>query len=563
MSLNSNYDPTPLAPEVYIYNLSDVLQYTFQTSITQASPTQNFKVRSLAIHLGVNDDYGNAALIIDDPDNNLTDSSLIRRPCLIERQWPIQIYLGKSNATRNRWFYGKIFDVEVIRPNTNLQQIRLSCVGWGVRLKDRITNIKRFQTKESDGLTVDTTDTATRTSELLKDIIQDSDHLTLAGLGVESGFTVTGVDTIDVKLPDLQYDYVTFATVANYLASASNVMWGVDPDRDVYFRDPFASDSGFLFTNDLSTSNLTVQNWSGTKIGYLFRAPYSFTDSTFDGGYSVLHGVGANKDTLDVNDTSTNATYTDNETYHIAIPFTPTKDNLSKISLKMSKAGTPASGDLKIDIIGQDGSSTPEELDLRKSVTLSQAKLQGLSGSGTWTEISFKEITSVIPRTQHFIVISKYGASGNEVNFDYQTGTGTYYRSADGTTWTSQVGKFALRTYHSKPINIIIENTTAKTKFGVREDVVSFRNTTNEETARTALTSMSDILGKEKRIYSDVLVSCPTDRLPLGKYVRVYDVFNGQDIRAGVVGVDISMSADTDGKLGTNKMKLTLEDWFA
>jgi len=123
LTITPGYNADPLNPEVYIYNLSDVLQYTFQTSATQASPTQDFQLRSYRVHSGLNDDYGSLTLLIDDPSNTLTDTTNIRRPCKIKRQWTIQFKLGKSNGTLYRVFYGKIFEAEVIRPNTNLQQI--------------------------------------------------------------------------------------------------------------------------------------------------------------------------------------------------------------------------------------------------------------------------------------------------------------------------------------------------------------------------------------------------------------------------------------------------------
>ena len=109
MVITPSYNADPLAPEIYIYDLSDVLQYTYQTSATQASPTQNFIVSALHIHLGINDDYGNASFIIEDPSNNLTDTTL-RRGSDIKRQWRVLIKLGKSNGTLYTAFQGKIFD---------------------------------------------------------------------------------------------------------------------------------------------------------------------------------------------------------------------------------------------------------------------------------------------------------------------------------------------------------------------------------------------------------------------------------------------------------------------
>lgn len=561
MPLTPNYNADPLNPEVFIYDLSDVLQYTFQTSATQASPTRDFELRSYHLHNGINDDYGSLTLLIDDPTNALTDTTNTRRPCKIKRQWNIQFKLGKSNSTLYRAFYGKIFEAQVIRPNTNLQQILISCVGWGVRLRDRQTEIKRFQKKLADGISLDTTDTNTRVSELAKDLVVDVDHYPYAGLTTESAITTTGVDVIDVKLPDLQLQFESWASALNFLSSAGSVVYGVDADRDLFFRDPFTSDSGFLFTNDLEGTD--AQGWDSNKIGYLFRSPLSFNDSTYEGGYSILYGYGGIKDTVDAATeyTSSNATYTAHETNYIAIPITPSKDNISKIAFKMSKTGTPALN-ATIQIIGQDGSATPEETDLRQVITIPKEKLQALTATPTMTEIAMKEIVPVTPLTQIYLVVNKYGSAGNEINLDYTTGTGTYYTSTNGTTWASNVGRFNVRTYHSKSINVIVENTVARAAYGIREKAIPFRNKIDEATVREALINASTILGKEKRIYSSVEVSAPTDRIPLGKFCRVYDSFNGMDIKAQITGVDVSGTAGNNENKGTNKVTLTLVDYY-
>jgi hypothetical protein len=772
--ITPNYNPDPLAPEIYIYNIADVLQYTFQTSATQGSPTKDFILRSLKIHLGVNSDYGNATLVIDDPSNLLTNLSSLRRESKIQRQWKIKIKLGKSNGTLYNAFTGIIFDAFVNRPGTNTQQIVLDCVGWAVRLRDRQTAIKRIQAKTTDGLTLDTTDNKVKVSQLLLDLLHGEDHyitglnsethlntqvsnqisylkfernlndsqsinhgsitgtelyadgvygkcldlngssrvtllnettfdyehtqpfsiafwmknsqasgtdrffvgktsaiggaagfsvfqesgsaltrfrlrdtgtnydvdttgalnngqwhhivVTFSGnsnrsgmkiyvdgvlnntgtssaigasilnnvqvtIGAESdnGVPLTGqiddvriynkelnssevsilynaplrttdvVDT-DIKLPDLQTDFESWASILDFLASAGKSLYYIDPDLRVYYGDPNSNDSGFLFTNDLDVSNLDSQNWDSTKIGYIRNIPINFGDSSYEGAFSVLHGFGGVKDTLDLDVTTTNATYTAHETNYIAIPITPTKDNISKIALKLSKTGNPAN-DANIQIIGQDGSGTPEELDLRIAFKFPKNKVAALTSTPSMTEIAMTETLNVVPRTQIYVVINKYGTSGNEINADYQTGTGTYYTSTDGVTWGSNVGRFAIRTYHSKAINVTLENTTAKNKYGTREKAIPFRNKIDEATVREALINASENLAREKRTYSGVIVSAPTARIPLGKFCRLYDKFNGLDIKAQIVGVDLEMMAGTESNIGTNRISLTLSDY--
>ena len=559
MTLTPNYDPTPLAPKVLIHDLDGNLQYTYEASQIAASPTQDFYLRALSIHLGKDDDFGNATLVIDDPSNTLTDTTNTRRVCKIKRQWSIQVYLGKSSGTLNRWFYGKIVEADVIRPTTNIQQIRLTCTGWGIRLKDRITNIKRFQAKDTDGLTLLSSDTNVRASELAKDIVTDTDHYPTAALTSESGITSNGVDTIDVKLANFQMDFQTWAHALADLAASGNSSWGLDGDRDLYFRDGFTNDSGFLFTNNLSGT--TAQGWSSTKIGYLFNEALSYTDSSVDCAYSFLHGYGADVVTKDVEYNSANATRSLHSSW-LAIPFTPTSEIIAKCALSLSKTGTPSSAsDANVDfrIIGDDGGS-PDIGDLRKQTLVNKGKFDSLTGTGAFTEIAFDNV-SVSPGEQLFLMVRQFGSASHTIVADYQTGSGTYYTSADGSSWSSATGNFKIRSYTVNPIIITLEDTTARRKFGVREKVIPFRNKTQEETARSALEQISQILCKEKREYSSIAVSPPTDRIPLGKYCKLEDSFTGLSVLAEITSVDVSMVADNHTNIGADRIHIGLQEF--
>ena len=123
MAITPSYDPSHLAPKILIHDLDGTLKYTYEAEQIAASPTQDFQLRALKLHLGINDDIGNSVLLIEDPNNALTETTA-RSDSKIKRQWTVQVSLGKSSADLNRWFYGKILDVEVLRPDTAVQQIR-------------------------------------------------------------------------------------------------------------------------------------------------------------------------------------------------------------------------------------------------------------------------------------------------------------------------------------------------------------------------------------------------------------------------------------------------------
>ena len=565
MSLTPNYDISELSPKIIITDRTGTEKYRYETSVTTASvsPQQDFTLSELKVHNGSNTDYGYAILKIDDRDNVLTDTTNNIRDSKIERQWDIQIYFGKSQPLLQRWFYGKIFDVDIVRPYTNQQHLILSCIGWGAVLRDRITNIKRFQGKAADGITVDNTNTTTNVSELVKDIIEYTDHQADHGLdNSDLGITANNIQDIDVKLPDLQKSFATYATALSELSSSGNAMFGVDADRDLFLRDPGSVDSGFLFTNDLAGA--TAQNWDSSRIGYLINASQSWRDSSFDGAYSFLHGLGANSVKIDQqNSGSENAVRTSNTSY-VGIPFTPQQDNIGKLALRLAKTGTPTTP-LTVTIcnVNASDSNSPKLTSPRKTISLDASRIQSFTTSGAWEELGLQEKIDVEAGTPLMLVVHKYGDSSHNLTMDYKTGSGTFWTSADGVdgNWSSATGLFSIRDYSQKALHIILENTRAKAKYGTREKVVNFNAGQEEGSAREALISAGEVLGLERRFYSQVTVSPPTLRIPLGQYCRVYDSQTGLSVKANIISSDIEMKSKAgETSIGANKVTLGLEE---
>ena len=157
--LPTGYNPNELHPRVIITNLSGGAAYTYESVKLNATPTQDFKLQAMNLHLGIDNDFGTLQLLIHDHDNVFTDSSNTDRPGIIGREWAVQLYLGKTSGTVERWFYGKIKDFSVGRPQTGVQAISLTCVGWGVILRERMSRLTRNQDKQSDGVSLDDNDT--------------------------------------------------------------------------------------------------------------------------------------------------------------------------------------------------------------------------------------------------------------------------------------------------------------------------------------------------------------------------------------------------------------------
>jgi len=303
MTITAGYDPRELSPKIIITDYDGATQYTYESSTIATTPTQDFKLTDLRIKMDGNGDYGNATLTIADNGSALVDATL-RKGALIKRQWDIQIYLGKTSSTLQRWFYGKIVSANVIRPGTGQQSIVIDCVGWGVILKERITRIVRNQDKDTDGISLDDTDTKTRLDNLILDMFTKVDHQVDENIPQISSITAAlanpGLDatTLDIKVANVNELGNTYAGFISRIAGLANADWYVDADRRLIVRDAFSYDSGFLFTNNLT--GLDATGWSSTKIGYLKNQVLGWSDSTFDSLYSFIHGFGHFAPSLDV-----------------------------------------------------------------------------------------------------------------------------------------------------------------------------------------------------------------------------------------------------------------------
>lgn len=567
MTVTAGYDPRELSPKIIITDYDGATQYTYESETIATSPTQDFKLTGLKIQMNGNGDYGNATLIIADNDSSLVDATL-RKGALIKRQWDIQIYLGKTSATLQRWFYGKIVSANVIRPGTGQQGIAITCVGWGVILKERITRIIRNQDKDADGIALDDADTKTRLDNLILDMFTKVDHQVDENIPQISSITAAlanpGLDatTLDIKVANVNELGNTYAGFISRIAGLANADWYVDADRRLIVRDALAYDSGFLFTNNLT--GLDATGWSTTKIGYLKNQVFGWTDSTFDSLYSWIHGFGHFAPSLDVG-YSTQPDAADNlDNTWIAIPIAPTRDNIFKISLRMTRTGTPASAH-ELRIVGDDGAGNPDPTDIRRVIRIAKETLQALGTTtpADWAEYPVTPKLEITPDEQLYIEFPKYGTATDTVNINYKAGVGTYKTSTDGTTWTTPVGSPAHRVYSAKRLMTSLENTVvSQTLPEPREKLLPIRADLEEQTVRQALIQAGFILGKQRRAYQDVIITPTTDRIPLASYCRLQDSKSGLDIKAIIDSYEIEMSTQNN-RIGADSIKLSLDELYS
>lgn len=570
MSLTAGYDPTESAPEIYIYDYAGALQYTYQTSKTQASPTQDFRLSDLEITIEGNGSYGHATLMIEDNANALVDTTTNRRVSLIKKEWSIVIKLGKNNAGLDTWFQGFIKSTPILRPGTGVQRLQISCVGWGEILKNKITTIRRNQDKAANGIDLDNTDTKTRLDQLILDMFQDTDHYVDNNITQISTITAAlaaeGIcsECLDIKVANVNEIGNSFAGFISRMCGVANTDWYVSPDKKIIVRDALTHDSGFLITNDLT--GLDAVGWDPGKLMYILNEPVAWDDYSFDTLYSWIHGMGHFKATLDQSETTTPDATDNVDDEWIAIPFTPTQDNVFKIALRLTKTGTPAEN-ATIEIRGDDGTGKPDLNDIRRTVVVTREILQSLGTStpAGWLEIPITPRIDVNPNDKLHIVLKRYGTASHTYNVDYKAGSGTYHVSTDDVTYSVATGLVNYRVYSAKRLRTSVENTILSQKLTEqKEKILPIRADLEEQSVRQALIIAGEALGKERRVYDNVICSMPDDRIPLAAYCRFQDIKTGLDIKALIAGYTVEMHAgDNESNLGATKVTLSLDDVHA
>ena len=561
MTITTGYDPRELSPKVIITDYTGSTQYTYESATIASSPTQNFKLTDLRINMNGNGNYGTATIVIADNGSDLVDATL-RRGSLIKRQWDIQIYLGKTSGTLQRWFYGKIVSANVIRPGTGQQGIAIDCVGWGVILKERITRIVRNQDKDADGIGLLDSDNKTRLDNLILDLFTKVDHQVDENIQAINSITAAvaspGLDSasLDIKVANVNELGNTYAGFISRIAGLANADWYVDSDKKLIVRDAFTYDSGFLFTNNLT--GLDATGWSQTKIGYLKNQVFGWTDSTFDSLYSWIHGFGHFAPSVDVSYTTAPDAADSLHSHSVSIPITPTRDNIFKIALRMTRTGTPASAH-EIQIVGDDNGS-PDATDIRRVIRIPKQTLQALGTStpAAWAEYPVTPKLEVNPNDPLYIVFPAYGTSSNTVNINYKSGVGTYFAGGSSVT-----GSPAYRVYSAKRLMTSLENTVVSQKLPEpREKLLPIRGDLEEQTVRQAMIQAGFILGKQRRSYQDVTITPTTDRIPLASYCRLQDSKSGLDIKAIIDSYEIEMHSNNN-RLGADSIKLSLDELYS
>ena len=544
MSYPTGFNADGLAPRIIIKDKDGVLKFTWEHKNIDPTPIQDFDLVDWHIDGGVNTFHGIGSILIDDRTQALLDNTDLARPIKIKNGWEMIIELGKDQAGLETWFDGIIEEPELIEEEGIITKIQITAIGFGIRTAHRFSRIRRFQKKLANGITLDSTDTNAKVSEIFKDVLLDTDHLAFPGSGTEP-ITVTAVDDIDIKLPDFQRDFQSLGMLLNELANIAGALYGVTPLKDAFLRLRGVTPSGFLITNKLT--DLKTTGWPSAKLLISRQERFNYKESTIDSGYTIIHGVGSQHDVLDKDQTSANAIQDINPS-DVSFGFTAKFDNISKVGLFLSKVGT-VDKDLHVCIVDKGTGAGPLRTAIKRRVTIAAERLdREVTTGGNYFEVSFNGKVPLEANTEYFILLGAYPDAG-ELRIDYQTGTGTYFLND-----ASQVGDIKFRTYHSKTMHLIGQNVIASQSLRDKEHTMNFADFPNEETALIAMEGMLENLAKIKRIYNPIVCSAPDDYLDIGKTCEVIDGATGLEDTVDLMGFSIGGGAYDGGNLGAENM---------
>jgi len=161
------------------------------------------------------------------------------------------------------------------------------------------------------------------------------------------------------------------------------------------------------------------------------------------------------------------------------------------------------------------------------------------------------------------LVFPKTGSANNTLNINYVSADATdyFHDSTDGVSWTARTqGTTGFRIYEAKRLvtSVEISDTSAKLS-EPRERMFPIRADLEEKTVRETMIAAASLLGKQRRIYDEIVVVAPTDRILPGFSCRLDDVKTGLSTQPLITGVKIEGHFDQN-RLGADTITLQLED---
>ena len=554
MSFPTGYDPSALLPAIIVRDFdNDVIGFFSANPNISNDTAPQLEISGASLNVGINGDHGTFTFIFRDDDFSLTDLEHPYRPCKLRTGYEVEFRLGKPQSAAQKWFTGIINNVKNIsQTNTNVWEI--TCFGWGSLIASRYSSMIRTQQRQADGITPDDDDETTHISELFKDLLTDKDHLTVPGLDLLP-ITVGEIEDIPIALSDFKKNFVTIGSELNELAQMAGCFFHVNADKEITLTKRNSKSSGLLISNDIKNPDVITANWPRDKLAFIRDQVIARDDSIKDSGFTILHGVGSQRKNVDHTQPLSNNTLTFGADYYF--PFFPQKDNISQVSIKLTRLNAlPISENFIISIIGSNDDGTPNKDDIREVKILPFSLLEKLLTPGSrLIDIPFDKIP--VTHGEKLFLVIPIMTPGN-LSCDYQTGTGQYYRRDD-----LFVGAATFTTYSSKTTRITGQNTVTKKNFRPKEGIITLPDNPDEGTVRKIFESILDAKSKVTSNFNPIRITPPDEPIKIGQTLRLIDVQKDFDREVSLVGYSMSFNAYDVSALGVYEMTINLQELYS
>ena len=553
-----------LCPEIAISDHAGATRYRWEHPLVFGdAAVQDFALESWDMRAGLDSDAGSATVVIDDPENMMTDRDSASRKLLVRNGWYLEVWLRKPNGgIRQKWFHGIIEHPVLERPGNARQRVIITAIGWGVRLAHRFGSVSFYQQKEADGVTLDTADANAKATEIVRRIVTDTDILVSPG-GEPLDITTRGVADLDIRMPDFVRRFQSLGLMVNEIAQAVGCVYGVTPDRDLFFHVRGARHTDHLVSNDASDGSL-LGTWADRdRVSMAANQPYRIRESTISSGYSALIGLGALHEEVTASRAAPGAgsplsLADDTDT---SFEFRLGRRSLSKIAIRISRTGE-CTRSLRVTLVGSDAGSVIDAADIRAVDVITASRLNrelAADGTPSYVEVGFgREPISVSPQADMHVIMQ---GTADPVRI-HRSGTGSVQRRAgEAGTWSAVPGGGAnYRAYAAETMHVVAQDTTRRAEQGHKETTYPLHDFPSEYSAILAFEGLLGLVGGTRRAYDPITISAPGARPQPGGTLRLVDVFNGLDTAVELIGYRIG--SDDARQQAAHTMTIDVEEWI-
>ncbi len=492
-------------------------------------PRLDFNLNSLSISKSAEGVASTFNLVIEDSDGDLLGSIVVDDP--------IDVWVQKAGAGAwTKYFSGLVADPTTRVPGIGRRLYDVKGFDWSKRPSKRIGNFAKFQARQADGITPDSSDTSTEIGNLVSLVLSDPSAYPTGGptIVADDGFTLS-IDSTGIFIPSYVAVYKPISDILNDLAAQAGRVWWVDENKVFYFANPSALDSGILVTDDPATGAA----WGDqTKLAYIVDDKEHKSEDDGNDVVNRLFGLGGtDTNVIDQKSEAIMGGADKLSVSWIAVQFAPTQRTMNYVAAYLQSVGTPTAdlnGAVFVDNGGVPGS-------LLKSFSIPKATP---APGGGWVIIDIGAQTVLIGQ-KYWLAFALNGVTANTFAwFKGSDSAGVKATSADGKSWTptSSVATYTYRTY-AAPVIVTVGSIPVSGVRKLSESVFTDTNIRDRATMANLITAQVAVSAKVKRVL-DATCYIP-DVLPKpGQYVTVVSLGAGLNEQFQVT--DVTLDFETD-----------------